>query len=109
MQAQLADLADADNVIKEWSDYADGLTAQKDALQQQLDSLTAERDALRQQLEGLAVQRDSLQQQSSAAVEAATAAGAAAAAAAAAGSMTKVCPCAFEGMQDLCQSIVALL
>ncbi|GLC55994.1 hypothetical protein PLESTB_001052900 [Pleodorina starrii] len=51
LQAQLAELAEADAIIKEWSDYADGLVADKMRLEQQVQELTqrlgvGERDSL---------------------------------------------------------------
>ncbi|GIM05542.1 hypothetical protein Vretimale_9986 [Volvox reticuliferus] len=44
LQAQLAELSEADTIIKEWSDYADGLVADKARLEQQVQELTQRLD-----------------------------------------------------------------
>ncbi|GIL59068.1 hypothetical protein Vafri_14027 [Volvox africanus] len=45
LQAQLAELSEADAIIKEWSDYADGLVADKTRLEQQVQELTQRLDS----------------------------------------------------------------
>ncbi|GLI62410.1 hypothetical protein VaNZ11_005030 [Volvox africanus] len=45
LQAQLAELSEADAIIKEWSDYADGLVADKTRLEQQVQELTQRQDS----------------------------------------------------------------
>ncbi|GFR47585.1 hypothetical protein Agub_g9317 [Astrephomene gubernaculifera] len=45
LQAQLAELSEADAVIKEWSDYADGLLADKTRLEERLQELTQQLEA----------------------------------------------------------------